>query len=84
MVMEYCAAGSVSDIMKTCNKTLTEAQIAVVTRSALLGLKYLHEKRKIHRDIKAGNILLTSKGDAKLGAATGARHRFAIAHRDVG
>jgi serine/threonine kinase 3 len=67
MVMEYCAGGSVSDIIKTCKITLSEEQIAVVCRSALRGLRYLHERFKIHRDIKAGNILLTSGGEGKLG-----------------
>ncbi|KAI9101139.1 serine/threonine-protein kinase 3-like protein [Phlyctochytrium arcticum] len=66
IVMEYCGAGSASDIIKICGRTLTEGQIAVICRNVLEGLKYLHERRKIHRDIKAGNILLNTQGEAKL------------------
>ncbi|KAJ3170914.1 Serine/threonine-protein kinase 4 [Irineochytrium annulatum] len=66
IVMEYCAAGSVSDIMNLCHKTLDEGQIAVVCKYVLHGLAYLHSKRKIHRDIKAGNILINDGGEAKL------------------
>jgi serine/threonine kinase 3 len=66
IVMEYCGAGSVSDIMKLRRKTLSEDEIAYVLTYILKGLEYLHSKRKIHRDIKAGNILLNSNGKAKL------------------
>ncbi|KAK1796329.1 hypothetical protein P4O66_009395 [Electrophorus voltai] len=66
IVMEYCAAGSVSDIIRQRNKTLIEDEIAAILQSTLKGLEYLHFMRKIHRDIKAGNILLNSEGQAKL------------------
>lgn len=66
IVMEYCGAGSVSDIIRLRNKTLTEDEIATVLQSTLKGLEYLHFMRKIHRDIKAGNILLNTEGHAKL------------------
>ena len=78
--MEYCGAGSVLDIMKLRGmamsqrgiaekgevKTLTEDEIATVLCDTLKGLEYLHVRKKIHRDIKAGNILLNSEGHAKL------------------
>jgi len=67
IVMEYCGGGSVSDIMRMRKKTLTEDEISTILRDTLLGLEYLHARRKIHRDIKAGNILLNSEGHAKLG-----------------
>ncbi|PNI59938.1 STK4 isoform 4 [Pan troglodytes] len=66
IVMEYCGAGSVSDIIRLRNKTLTEDEIATILQSTLKGLEYLHFMRKIHRDIKAGNILLNTEGHAKL------------------
>jgi|688.fasta_scaffold1138263_1 serine/threonine kinase 3 len=66
IVMEYCGAGSVSDIMRLRKKTLSEVEIATVLLDTLRGLEYLHLRRKIHRDIKAGNILLNSEGHAKL------------------
>uniref|UniRef100_A0A7N8XVH6 non-specific serine/threonine protein kinase n=1 Tax=Mastacembelus armatus TaxID=205130 RepID=A0A7N8XVH6_9TELE len=66
IVMEYCGAGSVSDIIRMRNKTLTEEEIATILQSTLKGLEYLHFMRKIHRDIKAGNILLNAEGQAKL------------------
>ncbi|KAI8836794.1 serine/threonine-protein kinase 3 [Chytriomyces cf. hyalinus JEL632] len=66
IVMEYCGAGSISDLMETCNMTLSEDQISVVCRYVLKGLAYMHSLRKIHRDIKAGNILINTKGESKL------------------
>lgn len=64
--MEYCGAGSVSDIMRLRKKTLTEDEIATILSDTLQGLVYLHLRRKIHRDIKAANILLNTEGYAKL------------------
>lgn len=64
--MEYCGAGSVSDIMRLRKKTLSEDEIATILCDTLKGLEYLHRRRKIHRDIKAGNILLNTEGHAKL------------------
>ena len=66
LIMEYCSAGSVADLIKVTKKTLDEVQIASVCQAALRGLEYLHDTKKIHRDIKAGNVLLDHKGVAKL------------------
>mmetsp|Transcript_11258 Transcript_11258/g.45785 ORF Transcript_11258/g.45785 Transcript_11258/m.45785 type:complete len:441 (-) Transcript_11258:111-1433(-) len=68
IVMEYCSAGSASDIMCILNRPLEEEQIAVMCKFVLKGLQYLHSPklRKIHRDIKAANILINTQGRAKL------------------
>ncbi|XP_060641408.1 serine/threonine-protein kinase TAO3 isoform X2 [Anolis sagrei] len=65
LVMEYCL-GSASDLLEVHKKPLQEVEIAAITDGALQGLAYLHSHCKIHRDIKAGNILLTEPGQVKL------------------
>lgn len=66
IVMEYCGGGSVEGIYKSLKAPLMEKEISVVIREALQGLAFLHSVYKIHRDIKAGNILLTEGGNIKL------------------
>jgi serine/threonine protein kinase len=66
IVMDLCEAGSVFDLIQICQRTFVEQELKVICASVLLGLKHLHDNRMIHRDIKAGNILLTNAGQAKL------------------
>ncbi|XP_053550384.1 serine/threonine-protein kinase TAO2 isoform X1 [Bombina bombina] len=66
LVMEYCL-GSASDLLEVHKKPLQETEIAAITHGALQGLAYLHNHNMIHRDVKAGNILLTEPGLVKLG-----------------
>ncbi|CDQ61356.1 unnamed protein product [Oncorhynchus mykiss] len=65
--MEYCGGGSLQYIYHVTGP-LTESQIAYVSRETLqVRLYYLHNKGKMHRDIKGANILLTDNGYVKLG-----------------
>ncbi|KAG8962832.1 putative protein serine/threonine kinase [Tulasnella sp. 408] len=64
IVMEYCAGGSCSDLMKA--GVFREEYIAIIIKELLKGLEYLHQEGKLHRDIKAANILLSGDGSVKL------------------
>ena len=76
LIMEYCAAGSVADLIKIRRHPLNETQIAAILYASLKGLEYLHETKKVHRDIKAGNILLNTSGQAKLADFGVSAHNF--------
>lgn len=67
MLIEYCDGGALDSIMVELEKPLTEAQIAYVCKHMCAGLNHLHKNKVIHRDLKAGNVLLTMDGGVKLG-----------------
>ncbi|KAJ3017168.1 hypothetical protein HKX48_003682 [Thoreauomyces humboldtii] len=65
--MEFCGGGALDSIYRAIRKPLTEDQIACILYESVMGLDYLHTKvALIHRDIKAGNVLITENGECKL------------------
>ena len=67
--LEYCQYGSIRDIIKHARKkniVMTENEISSVIYMVLLGIKFIHSKNLINRDIKGRNILITKEGEVKL------------------
>ncbi|OBT70082.1 STE/STE20/YSK protein kinase [Pseudogymnoascus sp. 23342-1-I1] len=64
IIMEFCSGGSCADLMKP--GSIQEEYISIIIRELLMGLDYLHGDKKLHRDIKAANVLLGSNGQVKL------------------
>ncbi|KAG0162772.1 hypothetical protein DFQ30_001319 [Apophysomyces sp. BC1015] len=59
--------GSCLDIMKNSfPEGLDESSIAVILKQALEGLAYFHKNGHIHRDVKAGNLLMDEDGSVLL------------------
>ena len=79
IILEFCDGGSLFELIKILPRNFNEEEIASLIYMILKGLVFLHENKKIHRDIKTENILLTHKGIAKLadfGVSTQLMHSF--------
>lgn len=70
LVMELMEGGSIFDIMRykfPHGLGNNEELIATILKQVLLGLHYFHKNGQIHRDIKAGNILVSIDGHIQIG-----------------
>ncbi|KAL4590362.1 hypothetical protein LXL04_003291 [Taraxacum kok-saghyz] len=67
VVMPFMSAGSLQSILTSSFPTgISENCISIILKETLMGLCYLHDQGHLHRDIKAGNILMDSNGSIKL------------------
>mmetsp|Transcript_3497 Transcript_3497/g.12326 ORF Transcript_3497/g.12326 Transcript_3497/m.12326 type:complete len:424 (-) Transcript_3497:1608-2879(-) len=67
VVMELMDGGCLTDVLEQHDALkMTERQIAFVCREVLLGLQYIHECHRIHRDIKSDNVLVGGDGMVKI------------------
>ncbi|XP_030530221.1 serine/threonine-protein kinase BLUS1-like isoform X2 [Rhodamnia argentea] len=67
VVMPFMAEGSCLHLMKIAYPDgFEEAAICTILKETLKALEYLHRQGHIHRDVKAGNILLDTNGVVKL------------------
>ncbi|CAI9114658.1 OLC1v1015429C1 [Oldenlandia corymbosa var. corymbosa] len=62
--LELVTKGSLLNLYQKYN--LRDSQVSAYTRQILHGLKYLHDRNVIHRDIKCANILVDANGSVKL------------------
>ena len=66
LLLEFCGGGAVDNIIVELGHALKEDQIRYIAYYVCDALKWLHSQNVIHRDLKAGNILLTNDGQVRL------------------
>jgi len=66
-VMKFLSGGSCSDIMRFGHpQGLDEAAIKIILKDTLKALEYFHANKRVHRDIKAGNIIVSETGSVQV------------------
>ncbi|GMF28639.1 unnamed protein product [Phytophthora lilii] len=67
MVLEYCARGSLSTVVKKlAGRRMDEQTAERIFRQVVTGVVYLHASGVIHRDLKLANLLLNADGEVKI------------------
>ncbi|KFO28892.1 Serine/threonine-protein kinase PLK5 [Fukomys damarensis] len=66
MVLEYCGRQSLAHVLKA-RQTLTEPEVRYYLRGVVSGLRYLHQRRIVHRDLKLSNFFLNNNMEVKIG-----------------
>uniref|UniRef100_A0A7N8WTP3 Serine/threonine-protein kinase PLK n=1 Tax=Mastacembelus armatus TaxID=205130 RepID=A0A7N8WTP3_9TELE len=64
--LELCSRKSLAHIWKA-RHTLTEPEVRYYLRQIISGLKYLHSKNILHRDLKLGNFFVNENMELRLG-----------------
>jgi len=70
IVMDFCEGGDLSDRikkMRSQRKSFPEEQVLRWFTQAILALKYIHDMKILHRDLKSGNFFLSKSGNLKMG-----------------
>ncbi|EGR31741.1 protein kinase domain protein [Ichthyophthirius multifiliis] len=66
ILLELCNNNTLNELIKK-RKRLTDIEVQCFINQIINGLKYLHQKKVIHRDLKLGNLFLSDRLEIKLG-----------------
>ncbi|XP_027756822.1 inactive serine/threonine-protein kinase PLK5-like [Empidonax traillii] len=66
LLLELCSRGSLADILRARGR-LQEPEVRFYLRQVISGLRYLHGRGLVHRDLKLSNFLVTGKMQVKIG-----------------
>nr|XP_054105346.1 inactive serine/threonine-protein kinase PLK5 isoform X1 [Callithrix jacchus]XP_054105347.1 inactive serine/threonine-protein kinase PLK5 isoform X2 [Callithrix jacchus] len=66
MVLEYCSRQSLAHVLRA-RQTLTEPEVRYYLRGLISGLRYLHQRCIVHRDLKLSNFFLNKNMEVKIG-----------------